>query len=249
MHQCEVTLSIVSHNQASLIKDLLMDIDAIGAGYLFKEIIITNNVRENIDFNLEAAPLKIITNNIPKGFGENHNAAFAQCTSAFFCVVNPDIRLKGNPFPQLLERMKSEKLGVVGPKVINLQGELEDSARPFPRFLTIFKKLFGNKSAALYPANSLPESPDWIAGMFMLFNAQAFSAVGGFDERYFLYYEDADICARLRMAGKAVGYVSEAEVIHDARRDSHRKLRYLRWHLTSMLRFFLSPAYRSVRNK
>lgn len=249
MRAGEITLSVVSHGQASLVCELLKDIDESGAGQQLKEVIITSNIPEEYVFKLESAPFKVIANDAPKGFGENHNAAFKQCTSAFFCVINPDIRLNKNPFPSLLEHIKSAELGVVGPKVTNLQGELEDSARPFPSMLTILTKLFGNKYAALYPANNVPESPDWIAGMFMLFDAQAFAQVGGFDKSYFLYYEDVDICARLHLTGRSIGYSKEVEVTHDARRDSHRKLRYLRWHLSSMLRFFMSSTYRSARNK
>lgn len=240
---------MVSHDQAGLVSELLKDIDASSAGHYLKEVIVTSNIPEEQLFKLESAPLRVIVNDIRKGFGENHNAAFRHCQSDFFCVVNPDIRLNKNPFPSLLNQISSEKLGVVGPRVINSRGEQEESARPFPKFLMLWRKLLGNKQAGHYLADRVPASPDWIAGMFMLFDARAFQEVGGFDERYFLYYEDADICARLHLAGWSVGYCKDAEVQHDARRDSHRKLRYLKWHLASMLRFFLSPAYRSVKNR
>jgi N-acetylglucosaminyl-diphospho-decaprenol L-rhamnosyltransferase len=81
---------------------------------------------------------------------------------------------------------------------------------------------------------------DWVAGMFMLFRSEAFRRVGGFDERYFLYYEDADICRRLRRIGHDVKLETGARATHAARRESHRNARYLSWHLASMLRFFLT---------
>jgi GT2 family glycosyltransferase len=79
--------------------------------------------------------------------------------------------------------------------------------------------------------------------MFLLFRSQAFRAVGGFDSRYFLYIEDVDICTRLRVAGWRLLQVSEAEVIHDARKQSHRSLKYTRWHLAGMLRYWSSPGF------
>jgi hypothetical protein len=82
--------------------------------------------------------------------------------------------------------------------------------------------------------------------MFMLFPACTYQSVGGFDERYFLYYEDVDLCARLRLLGHEIVLCPDATVMHHARRASHRNFRYLRWHLGSMARFFLSPAYRQV---
>jgi len=86
-----------------------------------------------------------------------------------------------------------------------------------------------------------------VAGFFMLFRSAAFRSLGGFDERYFLYYEDFDLCCRLRAAGHAIAWVPQARVVHDARRTSHRNARYLVWHASSVLRFFSSPAYRAAK--
>jgi GT2 family glycosyltransferase len=76
--------------------------------------------------------------------------------------------------------------------------------------------------------------------MFMLFRAAAFRSVSGFDERFFLYYEDVDICRRLKRQGLQVLYEPRAEVLHNARRTSWRHPRYLAWHLRSILRFLLA---------
>lgn len=80
--------------------------------------------------------------------------------------------------------------------------------------------------------------PDWVAGMFMLFPSAAFEAVGGFDENFYLYYEDVDICVRLRHLGYRVAVMRGASVVHNARRDSRRCLRFARWHAASMARYF-----------
>lgn len=73
--------------------------------------------------------------------------------------------------------------------------------------------------------------------MFMLFPRTVYEQLGGFDETYFLYYEDVDLCARLRKLGYRVGYCADVSVVHDARRASHSNLSYLRRHLASMARF------------
>jgi N-acetylglucosaminyl-diphospho-decaprenol L-rhamnosyltransferase len=248
--QKQISLSIVSHGQAELIHPLLANINEWCGSTVIKEVIITCNIPEIAEFKLKTLPLKIINNNVPKGFGENHNEAFKHSTGEFFCVINPDIRLNRNPFIDLLKVIVGDpKTAVVGPRVINSQGALENNARPFPNLVTTLKKAFGSKKTGLYLDNAVPNSPDWIAGMFMLFNSKAFREVGGFDERYFLYYEDADICARLRNAGWDIGYCRDSEVIHDARRDSHRKLRYLKWHVSSMIRFLTSSTYRAVKKR
>jgi len=80
---------------------------------------------------------------------------------------------------------------------------------------------------------------DWVAGMFMLFRGDAFRAVGGFDEHFFLYYEDVDICRRLGLFGLATLYVPGVTVIHDAQRESRRNLRLMRIHAASAARYLV----------
>jgi GT2 family glycosyltransferase len=83
--------------------------------------------------------------------------------------------------------------------------------------------------------------------MFMLFPCHVFQDLKGFDERYFLYYEDVDICARMSLAGVRVALCPDIRVFHHAQRSSHRNMKYLKWHLASMLRFFTSPVYRQLK--
>ncbi|NWG88172.1 MAG: hypothetical protein HXY26_11815 [Hydrogenophilaceae bacterium] len=88
-----------------------------------------------------------------------------------------------------------------------------------------------------YQLGTRPLQPDWLAGMFLMADSESFRAIGGFDEGFHLYYEDVDLCARMRKAGKTLFLCPEAHVIHDARRSSRRELRYLRWHISSLVRY------------
>jgi GT2 family glycosyltransferase len=74
--------------------------------------------------------------------------------------------------------------------------------------------------------------------MFMLFSTEDYKAIGGFDEKFFLYYEDVDICIRLWKSGRSVMVDPDVQVVHDARRTSHKSWRFMRWHVASMIRFF-----------
>ncbi len=177
---------------------------------------------------------------LPNGFGANHNAAFEQCKSDYFCVLNPDIRIDENPFPKLIAELADPHVGVVAPRILNPAGNVEDSARHFPKPGFLVRKLFGLAGGPDYTVTPTVISPDWVAGMFMLCRARVFAEVQGFDERYFLYYEDVDLCRRLRKRGYDVRMLPSVSAVHDARRQSRRNLRHLRWHLSSILRYFLS---------
>ncbi len=235
-HKPVISISIVSHQQGALVAALLSDIAAHCAIPL--EIILTLNVPEPlaVDPGTYPFPVKIIRNTTPKGFGANHNAVFANVNGRYFCVLNPDIRVDRDPFPVLTPAL--EEAGVVAPLVVGPEGLIEDSARRFPTPVDILKKFFKGPSGPDYAITSDLVEPDWIAGMFMLWRAEVFRQLGGFDEGFFLYYEDVDICARLRQMGHRVLLIPAVRVTHHARRASHSNLRYLRWHAVSMMRYF-----------
>ena len=236
---------MVSHGQGALAAALLRDLAACATRPL--EVILTLNIEESLpfaegDFDF---PLLMLRNAKRQGFGENHNAAFRRSRGGMFCVLNPDVRLGSDPFPALASQLQDPRVGVAAPLIVNPQGEVEDSARRFPTPLSILGKALGAKPRPDYEIGLEPVFPDWVAGMFMLFRREVFESLGGFDERYFLYYEDVDLCARLRAAGLEVVLEPGVRAIHQARRESHRNWRYRAWHLRSMLRFFLKQTRRS----
>lgn len=86
-----------------------------------------------------------------------------------------------------------------------------------------------------------------MAGMFLLFRSEAYKGVGGFDERFHLYCEDFDICARIRLLGWPIGLSDAARVIHDARRASHDSPEHLFWHVCSLLRMWTTRSWWKYR--
>jgi hypothetical protein len=122
---------------------------------------------------------------------------------------------------------------------VDAVGKPEDSARRFPTFSSLLKKAFAGQPGPEYPSDQGAQPVDWIAGMCMALRSAAFAQMGGFDERYFLYYEDVDLCRRLHAAGYAVMYEPRASVIHHARRTSRRHPRYMAIHAASALRYLL----------
>lgn len=243
-----ISISIVSHLQGDLVLQLLADIEMYCADAPV-EVLLTFNLAENLDIKVDeySFPISTHTNAEVRGFSDNNNRAFSRSKGKLFCVMNPDIRLSNNPFPYLLDCLIDESIGVAAPLILGESGEVEDSARRFPSPLIIFCKALGRRLYRDYNINKEVIFPDWVGGMFMLFRSEVFEKLGGFNERYFLYYEDVDICARLKLNDFRVALCPASRVIHYAQRSSHRSFRYLRWHLRSMLRFFCSSEYRRLR--
>ena len=234
-----VCLSVVSHGQAAILRGLLDDLVVLKPPSL-ERLIITCNTPEPIE--LPSSPsfvIEVLNNCVPQGFGRNHNAAFEHCKEPYFAVGNPDIRLKEDPFPVLLAALRAGSV-VSAPAVVDPGGRLEDSARRLLTPLDVLLRRLGRTRAEY-------GSPAWLAGMFLMFRSDKFRELRGFDEKFFMYCEDADICARAVLAGGGISFCPQATVVHDARRASRRSLRALRWHVSSLLKFWLSPAFWSYR--
>jgi N-acetylglucosaminyl-diphospho-decaprenol L-rhamnosyltransferase len=202
------------------------------------QIIVTRNISEPLDIS-DDDRITLLDNKLPKGFGANHNAAFRYCKQPFFCPLNPDIALQSNPFSVLLSELEKSKASIAAPLVVAPTGSVEDSVRHFPNMRSLARKVSGGTDGRYeLKLNDPVFSPDWVAGMCMLFRSADYARLRGFDQGYFLYYEDVDICVRAWKVGLKVIVCPSVAVVHDARRDSHRSLRHLRWHLASMGRYF-----------
>lgn len=229
-----IAVSIVSHGHGGLVKQL---ITALLPCPEIDQIILTLNIPEFVDIPRDDR-IVFVENQSPKGFGDNHNVAFTLCNQPLFCLLNPDIELLENPFPALIQSLLANSAALVAPLVLTPNGSIEDSIRYFPTPYSLLIKAFGgpNGSYMVYPDQ--PDFyPEWVAGMFMLFRSEAFAQLRGFDEAYFLYYEDVDICVRAWQQGLKVLACPSVSVIHDARRESRRSLRHGRWHLMSLVRY------------
>lgn len=242
-HRGLITVSIVSHGHSAFVPALLADLAACPE---VARVVLTHNIPEQDKGIVSTNRLLLVDNPTPRGFGDNHNKAFFKYSQTpFFAVVNPDIRLDGNPFPALLGCLQDNTVALCAPAVLNPTGELEDSARRFPTLGGLARKSLGVDDGRLsYGLDDVPLSVPWVAGMFMLVRGTDFTALGGFDEGYFLYYEDVDFCVRLWRIGRRVRLSPGGRVVHDARRASRHNLRHALWHAASMMRYFRKHIWR-----
>ena len=230
-----ITVSIVSHGQGALVGQLLRQLNALSSAVIAK-VVLTLNLPEPLDVDSLGLrfPLEVLVNAVPQGFGANHNHAFSHCKSAWFLVLNPDIELRDDALARLLTHALSTS-GVLAPLVQEPHTLLPTPER---NALTPWELLVGKRLL-----RSAPAAPVWFPGMFMLFRARAYRQVGGFDERFHLYCEDFEVCARLRLRGWALQRDWQVTVCHDARRDSHVRPTYLLWHVQSLLRLWATASF------
>ncbi len=241
-----ICISVVSHRQGAMINHLLEDLSKCSCiGHIF----ITQNVSESqiLCPSILKDKVTVIKNERPQGFSANHNRAFTRVTTDFFAVLNPDVRLSEDPFPLLLRSLALTQAGVISPAVVNSKGTIEQSARKFPTPLMLLRKCFGSQCNDKNLPNNKITNADWLAGMFMIFPSDIFRNIGGFDEGYYLYYEDVDICARLWNQGSRVVYCPQVKILHDAQRASRRNFFYFIRHVSSMTRYFMKYHFVATR--
>lgn len=182
------------------------------------------------------------------GFGRGHNKVinYIKETSNFHLILNPDVFFKGEVIGVLLEKLSQEKLlAMIAPKVRFPDGKEQFTVRKYPTFFDLFLRKTGINKNRIYEQEyrnidlSKPFYPEAIHGCFMLFKTADFVAINGFDERYFLYMEDIDICKKIDVAGKKKCYYPEVEVTHVLRKGSSKKVKLFLYHLSSALKYFL----------
>jgi len=184
------------------------------------------------DYVWEFAPhARVLRNTVNVGFGRGINQGVAESSAPFILIMNPDCLLE----PGALTTMRAElemrpRCAIVGPRVLDPDGMEQGSARGDPDMLT---GLFGRTGplrhllpwAAVSRRNVVntgrqSATVDWVSGACMLVRRAAFDEVGGFDARYFLYWEDADLCRRLRARGYEIRYVPGAAAVHQVGQSS-----------------------------
>jgi GT2 family glycosyltransferase len=199
------------------------------------EIIVVDNesdaakLRALVDKHPRVRPLPC-ANNI--GFAAGVNLAARQARNPCLLVLNPDTIARGPIVRELEAWLRAHAdTGVVGPRVFNPDGTVQPSARRFPGLTTAiggrsswlterFPNNWATRRNLLGLAGADPIDVDWIAGSCFMTTRTAFDAVGGFDEEFFLYWEDADYCQRLKKMGLKSTYLPAVSVQHTGGRSS-----------------------------
>ena len=254
-YKYELTFSIVAYKNYNQIINAVRSINKYSSDYS-KQIIVVDNTEKDalsnyIDQRSTLKKLKnvrLIENGNNLGFGKANNVALGEAEGKYFVICNPDILLIENSFNEIIPYMdKNKDVGAVVPRLIDKNGQLEPVYR---RQLTLSDVIiryvhpFGmfKKRRAYHTMQDMDYSKKFdvpfAQGSFIVIRTKLMKKLDGFDDRYFMYCEDADLCRKINQIS-ILEYFPDTSIIHLWQKGSHKNLKLLKWHMQSMIKYFV----------
>jgi len=264
-----VSVCVVNWRTANETIKLAASLEAGAGGLPFELCVVDNDSGDgSVERIGEAVPWAIVVRmGRNAGFGSGINRAVAEARGEYLFILNPDTTVSAGAIHRLVEFLDaSPEVALAAPLMVDAHGTRHASARRFPTVgAAIFRNTFmgrlfpGNRYTHEYLMDDLatdrPTEVDWVSGSAMMIRRSDFEAVGGFDEGFFMYCEDIDLCKRLWGSGRKVVFVPDARVEHKIGASSdkvqgpmilahHRSmLRYYRKHIAPTVPAALRPLY------
>lgn len=239
---------VVNHDAGDLLLECVASMRADGVGDV---VVVDNASTDGSPERLaQADPMvRVVRAEKNLGYGAGANRGLALVAAEFVLVSNPDVIVHGGAFDALVDALAADPtLALVGPRIEDVTGTRYPSARRFPSWVdaaghAVLGQLApGNRFTRRYRMEETAQDSvtdvDWVSGACFLARKAVLDELGGFDERYFMYLEDVDLCWRARRLGYGVAYVPMAAVTHvQGHSTSRRPLRMLLEHHRSAFRF------------
>ncbi|MEK7775202.1 MAG: glycosyltransferase family 2 protein [Candidatus Zixiibacteriota bacterium] len=233
-----VSIIIVTHNSAASLGATLDSLSNGCGGHSYECIVVDNGSDDGTISLLESkSEVHLLPLQCNTGFASASNRGAGKATGEFLLFLNPDVVLDSGSVGSLIEGMRIRpSVGLVAPRLRNSDGSFQPSCRRFP---TPFNILFSRGSFLgkhlSQIAYTLPDFADAnevpaVAGASMLIKRSTFQEIGGFDERFFLYMEDTDLCLRLYQRGLKSWYFPAAGAVHGWGRGSSSGRLFRLWH-------------------
>ena len=224
----KLSIIIVSWNTCDLLEKCLHSIQRDLVGSMAEVFVIDNNSNDNtVEMITEIFPrVRLIANKSNDGFAKANNQGIKEATGDYVLFLNPDTELFPDTISKSIEFMASHPdCGVMGPQMLYGDGKLQPSVRRFPTvwpvFLMLIKapKFFKNiKSINNYLATDFDYNKeqvvDQVMGAYMMTKMEVLNKTGLLDEKFFIWFEEVDLCLRVRKAGYKIIYNPEVKIIH-----------------------------------
>lgn len=259
-NELDVTISIVSHNSRKDLQGLMPGLEKACAG-ISHDIIVVDNMStdgapEYIDARFPDAVL--IKNKVRKGYGANHNQAITIARGRYIALMNADLVLRPGCLEKLTGYMDANPdVGMVSGNFIFPDGSPQNLNKRLPAISDLFirrflpakiqqKKIFADRIAKYEMKDigysNFAEVP-FLSGAFLFARTDALREVGSFDERFFLYFEDVDLCRKISEKWKTV-FHPDVEIIHRWHRAAHNELKWALVFMKSAFHYFNKWGYR-----
>jgi GT2 family glycosyltransferase len=248
----KISIIIVSWNVKSDLLNCLSSIKINKPHCSFEQIVVDNNSNDgtaNI-IKQQFPEVIFIENNENKGFSKANNQGIQRATGEYIFLLNPDTIVHPDALNILVDFLdKNPEAGACGPKLLNADGTIQPSVRRFPTFRGIlyahtFFRLMGlfrsqYKEWMMKDFNcDKQRNVEQIMGAAMMIRRSVIDTVGGMDENFFMYFEEVDLCYRIKEAGKQIVFLPDAIITHlGGRSSSQNPLRRVMM-LKSMMLFF-----------
>jgi GT2 family glycosyltransferase len=239
-----VCVVIVHYRAPELLKNCLESFVRHPPTLPYRIVVADNSAQEQSNLECAQDPVRQLVESFPDttylampdnlGFAGANNSAVQSATEPYLFFLNPDTEITAGTLENLVQRIESDlTIGAVGPLNVGIDGAIQSSFRSFPSYLT----LLGNRYSLLtrwFPQNWIStqylktdwnpheaHEVDWVSGAAFLIRRSDYEQLGGFDEHFFLYAEDVDLCFRLHQAGRKIVYEPAAKIVHRMGGSSH----------------------------
>lgn len=237
-----VSASIVTYNDISRAPDTVESVVSNTKKYPLKLYVVDNNSSDGTaDLIEKSGQATIIRNGRNLGFGAAHNVVLSQPLGKYHFVINPDIILNQDVISQMVDYFEANPDVVMAmPKILNTDGTEQKLPKEKPTFKRLFFGRLSNKIRSDYvwadKEITQPVEINFCTGCFFCIRTDVFKKLLGFDERYFMYLEDADLALKSKRKGKVV-FLPQFSVTHAWERESSKSIKYLFIHIISCFKF------------
>jgi len=236
-YAANLTVIIVNWNAGSFLAKCVDSVFGTVLSHDVEMILVDNNSTDRSLEEIRQHPrLQVIRNQANHGFARANNQGIALARGQYLLLLNPDTRLLSGAVDQMIDYMDSHPaVGALGPRLLNRDHSLQPSCSHFPTLRNIAMQALG--LSRLFPRNRLLARPlmtywefdhvrdvDQLSGACLVIRRSALDEVGLLDERFYLYYEEVDLCFRLKKAGWKVRFFSGGQAIHVGGHSSSQNL-------------------------
>ena len=253
----KLSIAIVAYRNYEDIKQAIKTIEQYTPDKVEKKIYIVDNstpqtdderkrTQEFCEYIEQYSDVVYMDAGMNLGFGKGHNQVLSVINSDYHAIVNPDIELTEDAFSPIIQYLNdNSQAGMCIPNLVDANGIRQLVYRKevtvFDMFIRMFCKGLFSKRIADHTLQNMdytkPFQVPFGQGSFLVIRTELFKALNGFDDGFFMYLEDADLCKRVNQVSKLM-YFPDATVIHKWEQGSHRNKTLFKYHVNSMKYYF-----------